>query len=46
MSEHWRLALRYSAWLFGAAALVSGALFFVYGGGHAVFLLRRGRRRS
>jgi F0F1-type ATP synthase assembly protein I len=35
VSEHWRLALRHSAWLLGAAVLVSGALYFVYGGGHA-----------
>jgi F0F1-type ATP synthase assembly protein I len=35
MSDHWRLALRYSAWLLGAAVLISAALLFVYGGGHA-----------
>src|SRR5215207_3825296 len=35
MSDHWRLALRYSAWLLGVAVLISVVLFFVYGGGHA-----------
>jgi F0F1-type ATP synthase assembly protein I len=35
VSEHWRLALRYSAWLLGVAVLISALLFFVYGGGQA-----------
>jgi hypothetical protein len=35
MSDHWRLALRYSARLLVAAILISAALFFAYGGGHA-----------
>jgi F0F1-type ATP synthase assembly protein I len=35
MSDHWRLALWYAAWLLGLAALISAALFLVYGGVHA-----------
>ena len=35
MSDHWRLALWYAAWLLGLAALVSVVLFLVYGGVHA-----------
>jgi F0F1-type ATP synthase assembly protein I len=35
MSDHWRLALWYAAWLLGIAALISAALFLVYGGVHA-----------
>lgn len=35
MSDHWRLALRYSAWLLCVAVVISAALFLVYGGGHA-----------
>jgi F0F1-type ATP synthase assembly protein I len=35
MSDHWRLALRYAAWIFAAAALISGALLLLYGGSHA-----------
>lgn len=35
MSDHWRLALWYAAWLLGFAALISAALFLVYGGVHA-----------
>jgi hypothetical protein len=35
VSEHWRLALRYSAWLLGVAVLISAVLYFVYGGGYA-----------
>jgi hypothetical protein len=35
VSEHWRLALRYSAWLLGVAVLISAVLYVVYGGGHA-----------
>jgi len=35
MSDHWRLALRYSAWLLGVAVLISAVLFLVYGGDHA-----------
>jgi F0F1-type ATP synthase assembly protein I len=36
VSEHWRLALRYSAWLLGVAVLISAVLYFVYGGGYAL----------
>jgi len=35
MSDHWRLALRYAAWLLGAAVLISVALLFFYGADHA-----------
>jgi hypothetical protein len=35
MSDHWRLALRYAAWILAAAALISAALFLLYGGSHA-----------
>ncbi len=35
MSEHWRLALGYAAWIFAAAVLISAALFLLYGGSHA-----------
>ncbi len=35
MSDHWRLALRYSVWLLGVAVVISAVLFLVYGGGHA-----------
>ncbi len=35
MSEHWRLALGYAAWILAAAVLISAALLLLYGGGHA-----------
>jgi len=35
MSDHWRLALRYAGWILLAAAVISGALFLIYGAGHA-----------
>ena len=35
MSEHWRLALGYAAWIFAAAVLISAALFLLYGGSDA-----------
>ena len=35
MSEHWRLALGYAAWIFAAAVLISAALLLLYGGSHA-----------
>jgi hypothetical protein len=35
MSEHWRLALRYAAWILAAAVLISAALFTLYGGSFA-----------
>ena len=35
MSNHWRLALRYAAWIFAAAALISAALFLLSGGSNA-----------
>jgi F0F1-type ATP synthase assembly protein I len=35
MSDHWRVALRYAAWILAAAVLISGALFLLYGESHA-----------
>lgn len=35
MSDHWRLAFGYAAWLLGVAAVISAALFLVYDGVHA-----------
>jgi len=35
MSDHWRLALRYAAWILAAAIVISGVLLLVYGAGHA-----------
>jgi hypothetical protein len=35
MSDHWRLALRYAAWILAAAALISAAVLVVYGMVHA-----------
>ena len=35
MSDHWRLALRYAAWILAAAVMISGVLLLVYGAGHA-----------
>jgi hypothetical protein len=35
MSEHWRVALGYAAWLLAAAVAISGALLLVFGAGHA-----------
>jgi len=35
MSDHWRLALRYAAWIIVAAVLISAVLFIVSGAGHA-----------
>ena len=35
MSDHWRLALRYAAWILAAAILISAVLLLVYGVGHA-----------
>jgi F0F1-type ATP synthase assembly protein I len=35
MSDHWRVALRYAAWILAAAVLISGALFLLYGERHA-----------
>ena len=35
MSDHWRLALRYAAWILAAAILISAMLLLVYGVGHA-----------
>ena len=35
MSDHWRVALRYAAWILAAAILISAALLLVYGAGHA-----------
>jgi hypothetical protein len=34
MSDHWRLALRYAAWILAAAVLISAALLPFYGGSH------------
>ena len=35
MSDHWRVALRYAAWILAAAILISAMLLLVYGAGHA-----------
>lgn len=35
MSDHWRLALRYSAWILAAAVAISGLLLLFYGAAHA-----------
>ena len=35
MSDHWRLALRYAAWILAAAGLISGVLLLVFGADHA-----------
>lgn len=35
MSDHWRVALGYAAWLLAAAVVISGALFLLYGADHA-----------
>ena len=35
MSDHWRVALRYAAWILAAAVLISGALLLLYGAAHA-----------
>jgi hypothetical protein len=35
MSDHWRVALRYAAWILAAAGMISAALLLVYGTGHA-----------
>lgn len=35
MSDHWRVALRYAAWILVAAVVISAALLLIYGAGHA-----------
>jgi F0F1-type ATP synthase assembly protein I len=35
MSDHWRVALRYAAWILAGAVVISGALLLLYGAGHA-----------
>ena len=35
MSDHWRVALRYSAWILAAAVAISGLLLPFYGAAHA-----------
>ena len=35
MSDHWRLALRYAAWILAATGVISGLLLLVYETGHA-----------
>jgi hypothetical protein len=35
MSDHWRIALRYAAWILAGVVVISGLLFVVYGAGHA-----------
>lgn len=35
MSQHWRLALRSSAWIAGAGILIGLAILYLYGGPHA-----------
>ena len=35
MSAHWRLALRYAAWVSGGAALIGAVVWFLFGAAHA-----------
>jgi len=35
MSDHWRVALRYSAWILAAAVVISGLLLLFYGAAYA-----------
>lgn len=35
MSDHWRLALKYAAWILAAAVVISGVLVITLGAGHA-----------
>jgi hypothetical protein len=35
MSDHWRVALRYAAWILVAAVVIAAALLLIYGAGHA-----------
>ena len=35
MSAHWRLALRYVAWVSGGAALIGAVVWFLFGAAHA-----------
>jgi F0F1-type ATP synthase assembly protein I len=35
MSDHWRVALRYAAWILVGAVLISSVLLIVFGAGHA-----------
>src|SRR5215210_8445966 len=35
MSDHWRVALRYAAWILAAAVVISGVLLLLYGAGNA-----------
>jgi hypothetical protein len=35
MSDHWRLALRYAAWILAATVVISGLLLLYYETGHA-----------
>jgi hypothetical protein len=35
MSDHWRVALRYAAWILAAAVVISGSLLLLYGADHA-----------
>jgi F0F1-type ATP synthase assembly protein I len=35
MSDHWRLALRYAAWILAGAVLISAVLFLLFGESHA-----------
>jgi F0F1-type ATP synthase assembly protein I len=36
MSDHWRVALRYAAWILAAAVVISGALLLISGTSHAL----------
>ncbi len=35
MSEHWRVALRYAAWILAGALVISGVIVLIFGAGHA-----------
>jgi hypothetical protein len=35
MSDHWRVALKYAAWILAAAVVISGVLLLLYGAGNA-----------
>lgn len=39
MSSHWRLAIRYAVWVSAGAAVVGGAVSFLYGEAYAVAFL-------
>jgi hypothetical protein len=35
MSEHWRVALGYAAWILAGALVISGVIFLIFGAGQA-----------